>query len=180
MPVQTWEAVLNSGAPYQTTDGAAYTASTTITDVSPAPQITLPANYYYVGQVFRATAFGLISGVSGINLTMGFYYGGVAGTALLTSGAITTTTAATAWPWHMEAWVEVKTLGSSGTVWSKGWLDLPTSLTAIARTSMPATQTQPITVDTTTAKAITAGATWGTNSASNTLTLEGYPVSALN
>ena len=104
----------------------------------------------------------------------------MAGTALLTSGAITTTTAATAWPWHIEAWVEVKTLGSSGTVWSKGWLDLPTSLTAIARTSMPATQTQPITVDTTTAKAITCGATWGSASSSNTITCEGFHVIALN
>ena len=132
-----------------------------------------------MGQKFYLVAYGIFSTTSTPNLTLGFYWGGVAGTALLTSGAIACGTA-TAWPWQIEAWVEVKTLGTSGTVWSKGWLDLGTSLTAIARTSMPATQTQPITVDTTTAKAITAGATWGAASSSNTITCEGYHVIALN
>ena len=177
MPAQFW--VSNVTSPGQGA-GSAYASSTSATDVSPGNPQYLTVPPLYVGQKFHLVAYGIASNTSTPTLNMGFYYGGVAGTALLTSGAITTTTAMTAWPWHMEAWVEVKSLGSSGTVWSKGWLDLPTSLTAIARTSMPATQTQPITVDTTTAKAITAGATWGTNSASNTLTCEGFHVHLLN
>jgi hypothetical protein len=177
VPAQFWVSSPNS--PGQGA-GAAYASSTSATDVSPAnPQwFTVPP--LYVGQKFRFIAYGIFSNTSTPNLTLGFYWGAVAGTALLTSGVIATTTGATAWPWAMECITEVKTLGTSGTVWSKGWLDLPTSLTAIARTSMPATQTQPITVDTTTAKAVTAGATWGTNSASNTLTCEGFIVEQLN
>lgn len=177
MPAQFWVSSPNS--PGQGA-GAAYASSTTVTDVSPGnPQfLTIPP--LYVGQKFRLTAYGTFSNTSTPNLTLGFYYGGVAGVALLTSGAIATTTGATAWPWEMQALLEVRSLGTTGTIWSKGWLDLPTSLTAIARTSMPATQTQPVTVDTTTAKALTAGATWGTNSASNTLTCQGLVIEQLN
>lgn len=177
MPAQFWVSEVTS--PGQGA-GAAYASSASVTDVSPGNPQYLTVPPLYVGQKFHLVAYGIFSNTGTPTLNLGFYYGGVAGTALLTSGAITTTTGATSWPWHMEAWVEVKTLGTTGTVWSKGWLDLPTSLTAIARTSMPATQTQPVTVDTTTAKAITAGATWGTSSASNTLTLQGYHVLALN
>lgn len=177
MPSQFW--VSNATSPGQGA-GTAYNTSTSATDVSPGNPQYLTVPPLYVGQKFHLVAYGIFSNTATPTLNLGFYWGGVAGTALLTSGAITTTTAATAWPWQMEAWAEVKSLGTSGTIWSKGWLDLPTSLTAISRTSMPATQTQPVTVDTTTAKAITAGATWGTNSASNTLTLEGFHVHLLN
>ena len=78
------------------------------------------------------------------------------------------------------AWLRTIVRNRCKTRLKRGSYDLPTSLTAIARTSMPATQTQPVTVDTTTAKALTAGATWGTNSASNTLTCEGFHVHLLN
>lgn len=177
MPAQFWVSEVTS--PGQGA-GAAYSTSTSATDVSPANPQYLTVPPLYVGQKFYLVAYGIFSNTSTPNLTLGFYWGGVGGTALLTSGAIATANGVTGVPWHMEAWVEVKTIGTSGTVWCKGWVDLPTSLTAIARTSMPATQTQPITVDTTTAKAITAGATWGTNSSSNTLTCEGFHVIALN
>ena len=177
MPAQFWVSEVTS--PGQGA-GSALANTTTATDISPANPQYLTVPPLYVGQKFYLVAYGIASNTSTPTLNLGFYYGGVAGSALLTSGAITTTTAMTAWPWHIEAWMEVKTLGSSGTVWSKGWLDLPTSLTAIARTSMPATQTQPITVDTTTAKAITCGATWGSASSSNTITCEGFHVIALN
>ena len=39
---------------------------------------------------------------------------------------------------------------------------------------------QNVTVNTTTNSALTVGATWGTNSASNTLTLKGYMIEQLN
>lgn len=177
MPAQFW--VSNVTSPGQGA-GTAYASSSSATDVSPGNPQYLTVPPLYVGQKFHLVAYGIFSNTGTPTLNMGFYWGGAAGTALLTSGAIATTTAATAWPWQMEAWVEIKSIGTSGTAWSKGWLDLPTSLTAIARTSMPATQTQPVTIDTTTAKAITAGATWGTSNASNTLTCEGFHVHALN
>ncbi len=177
MPAQFWVSTVNS--PGQGA-GAAYASSTSATDVSPANPQYLTVPPLYVGQKFHLVAYGIFSNTSTPNLTLGFYYGGVAGTALLTTALTATANGVTAVPWHMEAYVEVKTLGTSGTVWCKGWCDFPTALATITRTPMPVTQTQPITVDTTTAKAITAGATWGTSSASNTLTCEGYHVIALN
>ena len=178
MPSQAW--IANVNTPGQGA-GAAYASSTTATDVSPAPQyFSQTYGPMYVGQRWRLTAYGIFSNTSTPNLTLGFYYGGVSGVALLTSGAIATTTGATSWPWEMQMLMEVRSIGSSGTVWCKGWLDLPTSLTAISRTSMPATQTQPVTINTTTNSALTAGATWGTNSSSNTLTCEGFIVEQMN
>ena len=178
MPAQFWVSEVTS--PGQGAGAASSNISTAV-DISPANPQYLTVPPLYVGQKLYLVAYGIYSNTGGPpTLNLGFYYGGVAGTALLTSGVITTTSSSASWPWHMEAWVEVKTLGTSGTVWSKGWLDLPTGLTSIARSSMPATQTQPITVDTTTAKAITAGATHGTAASGNTITCEGFHVIALN
>lgn len=178
MPVQTWESVVNFGAPYQTTDGAAYTASTSATDVSPVPQIVLPANYYYVGQVFRLTAFGLMSGNSGINLTLGFYYGGVAGTALCATVATATNNTANQL-WRAEALCRVRTLGASGVINSVGWVT-GIAATAATLTQMPATGAtgNAVTVNTTTANAWTLGATWGTNNAA-TLTCYAFVIEQL-
>ena len=177
MPAQFWVSEVTS--PGQGA-GSALANTSSAGDISPGNPQYLTVPPLYVGQKFHLVAYGIFSTTSTPTLTFGFYWGGVAGTALLTSGALTCGNGVTANPWQMEAWVEVKSLGTSGTVWSKGWIDMPSTLTAITRTSMPATQTQPITVDTTTAKAITAGATWSAASSSNTITCEGYHVLALN
>ncbi len=171
---QMWEAVLNT--PGQGA-GAAYASSAAATDVSPAPQFmsqTFGSNVY-VGQRFKFTAWGIFSNTGTPTLNLGIYYGGVAGTALATSGAVTTTTGATNWWWRIEVDSEVITLGSSGAIRSYGWIDIPTSATAVTRQQMSATA-QDVTVNTTTNSALTVGATWGTSSASNTLTLKGYRI----
>lgn len=156
--------------PLNVTAGTAYNTSVTITDVSPAPQIILPANLLDVGQVLRLTAFGTFSNTGTPTLILGFYYGGVAGVALAATGAVTTTTGATNWPWRLEYEGRVRSTGTGGTVMGSGWLNLATSLTAYTQIPVPATALATVTTDTTTAKSLTVGATWGTSSASNTLT----------
>lgn len=156
--------------PLNVTAGAAYVSSSTIADVSPAPQIILPANLLDVGQVLRLTAFGTFSNTATPTLILGFYYGGVAGVALAATGATTTTTGATNWPWRLEYEGRVRSTGTGGTVMGSGWLNLATSLTAYTQIPIPATALATVTTDTTTAKTLTVGATWGTLSASNTLT----------
>jgi len=179
MPAQFWESTLNSpglGA------GASYNTSNTITDVSPAPQLILPANFLYVGQSLRLTAYGTYA-TSGTTPTMilGFYYGGVAGVALAASTAVTTTNTATVnWPWHMEAIATVRSVGSSGTIITQGYLDLATSLTAWTHIPIPGTALATVTIDTTAAKAVTVGATWGTNSANNILFCQNFVCEAMN
>lgn len=171
---QFWRSLLPGTNGVGVGAGAAYNTSVTLTDVSPAPQITIAANSLFVGQRLRVKGYGIFSNTGTPTLLLGVYYGGVAGTALATTGAVTTTTGATSWPFDIELDILVKSVGSSGTVWCNGKVNLGTSLTAMTPLWLPSSQTQPITVDTTSAKALTLGAQWGTSSASNTLTVEDF------
>jgi hypothetical protein len=171
---QFWRSLLPGTNSVGIGAGTAYASSTSATDVSPAPQVTIAANSLFRGQRIHVVSYGIFSNTGTPTLNLGVYYGGVAGTALATSGAVTTTTGATSWPFRMEFDFEVITVGSTGTIWGNGLVWFPTSLTATTPQWIPATQTMPVTVDTTAAKTLTLGATWGTNSASNTLTCEGF------
>jgi hypothetical protein len=159
--------------------GAALASSTTLTDISPAPQVTIPANYLYAGQRLRLKAYGLFSNTSTPTLLLGGYLGGVAGTLLAATAATTTTTGATNWAWDLELEIFVRTVGATGTVWCNGKVNLGTSLAAMTPVWLPATQTQPVTVSTVVANALTVGAQWGTSSASNTITCEDAYVETL-
>jgi hypothetical protein len=139
----------------------------------------LPANFLQAGSAMRFTAFGTFSNTATPTLLLGIYYGGVAGIALAVTGATTTTTGATNWPWRIELTTTVRTTGSAGTAISQGFVDLATSLTAVSRIPIPATALATVAIDTTAAKALTVGAQWGTSSASNTLTLHGFQVESL-
>lgn len=177
MPGMNWAALLNS--PQQVAAGAAYNTSTTLTDVSPAPQLTLPANFLGNGSALRLTACGTFSNTATPTLLLGFYYGGVAGVALAAIGATTTTTAATNWPWRIEATATVRSNGATGTIITQGFVDLATSLTAVTRIPLPATALATVTIDTTAAKVLSVGAQWGASSASNTLTCHQFLVESL-
>lgn len=150
--------------------GAPYANLNTIADVSPTPNIVLPANFLDLGSRVRLKAYGTFSNTSTPTLILGFYYGGVAGVALAATTAITTTTGATNWPWRLELEGHVRSLGTSGTLMCSGKVYIPTSLTAWTLRPIPETALATVTIDTTAAKAITVGATWGTANASNTLT----------
>lgn len=156
--------------------GAALNTSTTLTDVSPTPQLTLPANFLQPGMVLRVKAFGTFSNTATPTLLLGVYYGGVAGTALAATSAVTTTTGATNWQWTLEYFARVRTIGTAGTIMGAGAVDLGTSLTALTHRPIPETALATVAIDTTAAKTITLGAQWGTSSASNTLTCVHFDV----
>ena len=171
--MQVWTYPLQ---PQFTASGSAYASSTTLTDVSPAPNITIPANFLQPGMGIKMRAAATFSNTSTPTLLVGFYYGGVAGTALAASSAITTTTGATNWPITMEYVGRVRTVGSSGTIMGYGYLDIATSLTALTHRPIPETALATVTIDTTANKALTMGAQWGTSSSSNTLTCVHFEV----
>lgn len=177
MPGMFWSTRLNSpglGA------GAALNTSAALTDISPTPQFQLPAGFLQVGSLLRLTAWGVFSNTATPTLLLGFYYGGIAGTALCATAATTTTTAATNWLWRLEATIEVITGGSSGTCRAAGMAQLATSLTAATNLPLPAASvSSTVTIDTTTAKAITVGAQFGTSNASNTVTCEQFIVESV-
>lgn len=168
MSRQSWVAGI---PPFGTTDGAAYSTSTTLTDVSPTPAIQLPANTLELGSEIFIEAIGQFSNTATPTLLLGIYYGGVAGVALGASSAITTATTVTGVPFILRYRGIVRGVGSSGSINGQGVLYLGTSLTAMAISPIPVTAAaRTVAIDTTTAKTITAGAQWGTSSASNTLT----------
>jgi hypothetical protein len=163
--------VLNAGSPYQSTNGTPLANSTTATDISPAPQLTVPANFYYVGQLWRARAWGIYSTTGTPNLTIGFYYGGAAGTALAATAATATGAAVSNLMWHAEATFRVTSLGASGTILGFG-LCHGIAATASTPVLMPTSSSSgnSVTINTTTANTWTCGATWGTSNTSNTIT----------
>lgn len=177
MPFQAWVANVNSpgeGA------GTALSNSTSPTDISPAPQyMSQTYGPTYVGQRWRFTGYGIVSNTSTPTLNLGIYYGGASGTALCTTGAVTTTGSLSSYWWRIQVETEIRSIGSSGTAWSQGWFDNPTTATAVTRLQMSATS-QTVTVNTTTNSALTVGATWGTASSSNTITCEGFIVEQMN
>lgn len=149
-----------------TASGTAYTASTTITDISPTPVITIPANQLTLGSKWKITGHGVMSPAAATTLIMGIYYGGTGGvtaavTAAITPGALTTL------PWTLEAFLDVRAIGASGSAMTQGeFRYAATTLTTVgvflSNGAAPAAQT----IDTTTAKVLSLGATWGTNNAS--------------
>jgi hypothetical protein len=175
MAVQTWVAALG---PFVPSSGTALASSTTLSDISPAPSIPLPANLFqFVGQEIEIHAFGSFSTTGTPTLLIGAYYGGVAGAALAASAATTTGTGAAAWSWQLYYRGQIRTLGSSGSIVGQGRLYLGTSLTAASVIPIPATAAaRTVTIDTTAAKTLTIGAQWGTSSASNTITCDDISV----
>lgn len=185
MPAQFWESHISGPPPSGANAGAAYNTSTTLTDVSTAPQITLPANFLnYPGASLRMTAFGTFSNTSTPTLLLGFYYGGVAGVSLGNTGAFTTVTGASSWSYRAEMTASVRATGSSGTIWAQGIVYLQSIAWSASATDafvlfIPNAALAAVTVDTTAAKAITLGAQWGTSSASNTLTNQSLLVESI-
>src|SRR5262245_1824337 len=172
----SWMTQLNS--PSRKEAGTALANSTTLTDISAAPQYTLPAMFAQEGSTFSMLAYGVFSTTTGPpTLLLGFYYGGVAGVALGTTGAVTTTASITNVPWRIYLDVDVWTDGATGTCKTQGWCGFGTSVSAWSWLPIPNTaNTSTVTIDTTAAKQITVGAQWGTANASNTVTCHGFKV----
>lgn len=175
MPYMSWTTLLNS--PSRKEAGTALANSTTLTDITPAPQFTLPANFLQEGSTVTLKAWGVFSNTATPTLLLGFYYGGVAGVALGTTGAITTATGVTNVPWRIQMDIDVWTDGATGTCKTQGWAGLGTSVAAWSFLPIPNTaNTGTVAIDTTAAKVVSVGAQWGAASASNTVTCHGFKV----
>jgi hypothetical protein len=167
--------------PFHTASGTALANSTTLTDISAAPNIVLPANLLEPGSELEIRAMGQYSTTGTPTLILGVYYGAVAGVALAAGTAMTTASGAAAFPWMLEYRGVVRANGSTGSINGQGRVYLGSSLVAFSVFPIPATAaTRTVTIDTTTAKAITIGGTWGTASASNTVTCDDISVKLIN
>src|SRR5579884_2340764 len=91
----TWDILLNAYEYSPLNLGTALTNSTTLTDISPGAAnagqaFVVKASNLKVGMQFRVRAAGIVSTTGTPNLTTGLYWGGTAGTALGTTGALAT------------------------------------------------------------------------------------------
>ena len=174
---------------WATSDGTAIANSTTETIIY--PNITIPANYLQDGRSLRLTLFGKHSTTGTPTLTFRVRWGGVAGTVLAASGAITCGSTVTNAGFKIDVIMTARSNGSSGTVMCNGEAVVygATAPTAGSATGAPGIgpmtnggQTVPAvaTVDLTADTALSVTATWSAASASNTLTGLNYLLESLN
>lgn len=185
MPRQGWVEVIA----LSTADGTAIANTTTETIIF--PNVTIPANYMADGRLIRITAYGRHSTTGTPTLTFRIRLGGVAGTVIVASGALTTGSGVTAGMWRMEVLLQMRSNGSAGTVLGTGLVlvgdDAASTVGSATNThggdfmgsagvATPATASLDFTAD----QALSITATWSAASASNTLTGHNYVVESLN
>lgn len=165
--------------PLHIADGAAFATFTTFQSIGPAPNVVLPANLLEPGSELRLEFDAAFSNTGTPTLGLGFLYGAV---ALASGTPITTVTAAASWPAHAEWDGRVRSVGTTGSINGQGQWMIGTALTAYGTTqAMPATlAARTVTIDTTAATAVAPGASWGTSSASNTITVNRFSVSLIS
>jgi hypothetical protein len=120
MSRQFWSETIN----WQTSSPTAIANSTTETVLF--PNYTIPSNYLQDGRVIRVRALGAYGTFSTQgNWTFRLRWGGVAGTVLASSGAVVPTAsfgggASMTALWSIEAFIQTRSNGSSGTLMTNG------------------------------------------------------------
>lgn len=192
MSRQFWNETLT----WATSSGTAIASSTTETILF--PNVTIPANYLQDGRALRLRAFGAYGTTATPTLKFAIRWGGVAGTVLASQAANVTTSAVgggasmTAM-WELEAYIQTRSNGSSGTLMTNGSTILYTSTLLTAGTVTNYGQPAPLvsgatggttpavaTVDLTADTALSLTALWGTNNAANSIQGLNYTIESLN
>lgn len=185
MSRQSWSETLAVA----TASGTAVANSTTETILF--PNITIPANYLQDGRCLRLRIFGGYGTTATPTLTFALRLGGVAGTVLSKSGAITTGSgvgggASMTALWALEMIIQTRSNGATGTVMSNGSAHLFTTGTAaasvypIASGSTGGTTPVAVTADLTVDAALAITATWSAANAANSIQGHNYSLEALN
>lgn len=177
MSRQYWE----EGLTWATSDGAA--VASTSSETIAVPNVTIPANYMQDGRTIRIRAFGELSTTGTPTIQFFVRWGGVAGTLLAKTEAITTASGASKTCWDLECYITCRTNGSSGVLFAMGraMVDLTTSTsTAMAFGSAGSATPVSATVDLTADTALAFSVQWSAPSASNTLTCHNYYIESLN
>lgn len=180
MSRQHWSETLT----WTTSNGTAIANSTTETIIF--PNVTIPANYMQDGRVLRGRAFGELSVTGTPTIKFSIRHGGVSGTVLGTTETITNGSGVTNVNWSIEFFLQTRSNGSSGTLLCFGEATVmtndsgdPTAKTnvfSVTGSDGPAVATVDLTAD----WALALTATWGTASASNTLTGMFYTLETMN
>lgn len=179
------------------TSSATAVANTT-TETILIPNTTIPANFLQDGRRIRIKGLFAYGTTATPTLTFSLRWGGVAGTVIAKSGALTTTSAVgggasmTALG-EFEFMIQTRSNGSSGTLMSNGEVTTFTSTAPTAGTvtnygliqpvasgSTGGTTPVAVTVDLTADTALSFTATWGTANAANSIQVIDFSIEAMN
>lgn len=174
---QSWEELIA----WTTVDGTAIANSAS--EAIMFPDVTIPANFMQYGRSMRITASGKLSTTATPTMTWALRWGGVAGTLLATTEAITMGSGVATVNWRLQGELQNRTDGALGSLIYFGQLLVHTSATAVAQNvfgvsgyDAPAPVTTNLVADT----ALSITAKWSAASASNTLTGMQYFLEAMN
>jgi hypothetical protein len=180
---------VNSLDPFPNARGAAVNTFTTLRDVCGGSLPVSYGNELRVGSKVQCEAFGEYSTTGTPTMRLGFGYGVTSGGAATVGTnvlavselvAVPATTAA-AWSWHLNWMGIVTAVGSTGTIYGHGFLDLSSSLIAAATKPFPITAAlRSVTIDTTLTKTWDVIAEFGTSSASNQVIVDYFNVKIEN
>lgn len=174
-------------------NGSAYSTSTTPTLLNPAAASAyLPANFwlptYGVSKAVLVKAWGVLSDTSTPNLTIEVLANTTQGTRnssgiIATTGAVAQASGVTNVYWDLEVYLSCASTGGSGTILAIGSFNVQTATTATQKIRCSSSSANPntaLTLSTQSAYYLELFATWGTNSASNTITCYGFTALGLN
>lgn len=185
MSRQTWSETIfwatNSGT------AVASTAAETIL----FPNVTIPANYLQDGRSMRLRVFGQYSNTATPTMIFGLRWGGVAGTVLCKTAAVTTPSGVTAATWDLDIILTTRSNGATGTVMANGTARVHAAVAATVGSATGAAAVTPmtaggvvtpaaVTVDLTADTALAITLTWSASSSSNTATGLNYIIESLN
>jgi len=193
MALQIWVATLNGPGQWTShATGAGQTSTSTAspgTVISPAPDYIIGQNTLYQGSLLRVTAWGkAVTGTTTANATFALYYGGTGGNQLLLSAAtqIGAVTTAQTVPWYYEAFIQIRTQGTSGAAMSYGALRMataaaPGSTASTAGGPFPLSSPATVAIDTTAAsKSLVLSAWVSTATGSPSVTCDIFTLEALS
>jgi hypothetical protein len=176
----------NEALAWVTTAGTPIATSTTETALFAA--VTIPANYLADGRVLRLRAFGAYgtTGTPTLILAAKFGSSDIAKSGAITTGSAVGGGASMTALWSVEFMLQVRTNGSSGTIFTNGEVTLYSTGT-VAGSSFPIASgttggTTPVaaTADLTADTALSITATWGTSNAANSIRGDIMTIEALN
>lgn len=174
---------------WATADATAVANTTTETILF--PNVTIPANYMQDGRCLRITAFGKYSTTGTPTMIFGLRWGGVAGTLLTKTAAITTPSGVTNATWELDIFIQTRANGATGKLIANGTCTVfagvaPTVASATGNAAVtPLTNggtitPAEVTVDLTADTALALTLTWSAASASNTATGMQYELESRN
>ena len=123
---------------WATASGTAVANTTTETILF--PNVTIPGNFMQDGRVIRLTAMGSYGTTSAPTLIWTVRWGGVSGTVIMKTGAVVTFSSAGSGSsslaiWTLEALIQTRSNGSSGTLMGNGLVTLYSSTVPTAGTA---------------------------------------------